>query len=366
MPVDRLGEGIGLALPVTEVGEDFLLPVAHCRSERCPLGPLLRRQAGLPALIFLSGVHFVGQQPDVHELFLEAVGRAQLGELVRPGLHHHLAHGRQVALSHQHQFAVALERTAAVLRQPSLDASSDLLHDLVGHALDVELVHHNGGLRHQRLRHLAVRVPHVHADDLNVLAVFEARQVGRDLWLRARFQQVDDGFFLDVGQHAAVGALQVQLINAQHTGRRWRVAVFLCLVVALKQGADDRLIHAHLAAHVAVGAPHGGLDDVLGQPLGHAVVLGHFRQGGAERGVAGPTHEAAADEPERDPPPMQRQVTELHLFLAEPDHLAAHPAVGADRGIGVFHLEAVLVLFLVEPHDLGLERVEDVVGQIHA
>lgn len=83
----------------------------------------------------------------------------------------------------------------------------------------MERINHDAGLWQHRLDRCPVGIPHVHADDLDLLAVFHFHQVIAHHVLTAGSQQVEQSFLLDVGQNAAVALVQVQLVDAQNAGR---------------------------------------------------------------------------------------------------------------------------------------------------
>lgn len=83
----------------------------------------------------------------------------------------------------------------------------------------MELIDHDAGLWQYRFDRCLVEVPHVHADDLDLLPVFQFHQVVGHHDLTAVGQQVEQSSLLDVGQDAAVTPVQVQLVDAQNAGR---------------------------------------------------------------------------------------------------------------------------------------------------
>ncbi len=73
----------------------------------------------------------------------------------------------------------------------------------------MELIDHDTGLGQHSLDRCPVGVPHVHADDLDLLPVFQLHQVVGHHVLAAGGQQVEQGSLLNVGQNAAVALVQV-------------------------------------------------------------------------------------------------------------------------------------------------------------
>lgn len=119
----------------------------------------------------------------------------------------------------QQDFPVTLEGSALGGHQLLPEALAHLLQGIVGHAHHMELIDHDAGLWQHRLDRCSVGIPHVHADDLDLLPVFHLHQVVGHHVLTAGGQQVEQGPLLDVGQDAAVALVQVQLVNAENAGR---------------------------------------------------------------------------------------------------------------------------------------------------
>src|SRR3546814_4046633 len=65
----------------------------------------------------------------------------------------------------------------------------------------MELIDHDTGLGQHSLDRCPVGVPHVHADDLDLLPVFQLHQVVGHHVLAAGGQQVEQGSLLNVGQN---------------------------------------------------------------------------------------------------------------------------------------------------------------------
>ncbi len=141
----------------------------------------------------------------------------------------------------------------------------------------MELIDHDAGLWQQGLDRCPVGVPHVHADDLDLLAVFQLHQVVGHHVLTAGSQQVEQGSLLDVGQDAAVALVQVQLVDAQNAGRLEAVPAPQKLGAGVEDVTYRLLVQAGLCRHKGVGVVEGFLLHVFMQPQRHAEAVHHLR-----------------------------------------------------------------------------------------
>lgn len=83
----------------------------------------------------------------------------------------------------------------------------------------MEFIDHDAGLWQHRPDRRSIWIPHVHADDIDLLPVFQLHQVVSHDVLTASGQQIEQGLLLNVGQDAAVALVQVQLVDAQNARR---------------------------------------------------------------------------------------------------------------------------------------------------
>lgn len=236
----------------------------------------------------------------------------------------------------QQVLTVTLEGSALNGRQLLPEALADAVHGFVGHAHDVELIDHDMGLWQYRLDRRPVGLPHVHADDLQLVAVGHVHEAPGHRILLATREQVQQGALFQVGQDATITAVQVQLVDTQAARRLEAVPGRQELGLLLEDLADGLLVEARSIGHVGVGVVEGFLLDMSVKPASHAVTvhdLGQARSGGL---VAGTAHIAAADHPQGDPLAVHRQVAIGALLLAEPDELALNSAILAGDGGGSF------------------------------
>ena len=138
-------------------------------------------------------------------------------------------------------------------------------------------IDHDTGLGQHSLDRCPAGVPHVDADDLDLLPVFQLHQVVGHHVLTAGGQQVEQGSLLDVGQDAAVALVQVQLVDAQNAGRLEAVPAPQELGAGVEDVAYRLLVQAGLCHHEGVGVAEGFLLHVLMQPQRHAEAVRHLR-----------------------------------------------------------------------------------------
>jgi len=141
----------------------------------------------------------------------------------------------------------------------------------------MELIDHVAGLWQHCLDCRPVGIPHVHADDLDLLPVFQLHQVIGHHVLTAGGQQVEQGSLLDVGQDAAVTLVQIQLVDAQNAGRLEAVPAPQELGAGVEDVAYRLLVQPALGRHEGVGVVEVLLLHVLMQPQRHAGAVHHLR-----------------------------------------------------------------------------------------
>jgi hypothetical protein len=141
----------------------------------------------------------------------------------------------------------------------------------------MELIDHDTGLGQHSLDRCPVGVPHVHADDLDLLPVFHLHQVVGHHVLTAGGQQIEQGLLLDVGQDTAIALVQIQLVDAKNTGRLEAVPAPQELGTGVEDVAYRLLVQAGLGRHEGIGMVEGFLLHVLMQPQGHAEAIHHHR-----------------------------------------------------------------------------------------
>ena len=139
----------------------------------------------------------------------------------------------------------------------------------------MELIDHNAGVWQHCLDSSPVGIPHVHADDLDLLPVFNLHQVVDHHVLTAGSQQVEQGLLLNVGQDAAVALVQVQLVDSQNAGRLEAVPTPQERGAGAEDVAYRLLVQASLSRHECVGEIEGLLLHVLMQPQRHTEAVHH-------------------------------------------------------------------------------------------
>ena len=90
----------------------------------------------------------------------------------------------------QQDLPIALEGPPLVWLQILPESLTHLLQGFVGHPHHMELIDHNPSLRQYRLDSTAVGFPHIHADDLDLVALGHAHEAPRHRVLLATGQQV--------------------------------------------------------------------------------------------------------------------------------------------------------------------------------
>ncbi len=78
----------------------------------------------------------------------------------------------------QQDFPISLEGTDLGGFQLCPEPLAHFLQSIVGHTHHMELIDHDAGLWQHRLDRCPVGVPHVHADDLDLLPVLHLHQEG--------------------------------------------------------------------------------------------------------------------------------------------------------------------------------------------
>jgi len=95
----------------------------------------------------------------------------------------------------QQDSSITLECSTLVGLQFLPKTLAVLLQGFVGHAHDVELIDHDAGLWKSRLNSAAVGLPHIHTDDLHIVAVGHVHKA------------LDHGILLTTGQKVQQGSL---------------------------------------------------------------------------------------------------------------------------------------------------------------
>lgn len=226
-----------------------------------------------------------------------------------------------------------------VSRQFLPEPLADLLQGFVGHTHNMELIDHDAGLWQHRLDGTAVGLPHVHANDLDLVALGHAHEPLRHRVLLTTGQQVHQGALFEVGQDAAVAAVQVKLINTQAARCLEAVPGRQELGLLPEDLADGLLVEACSVGYVGIGMIEGLLLDVSVQPPSHAMIVHHVRERRAECLAASSTRVASADHPEDDPLSVDREVAVSDISLAESDELTLCAALFASYGVGSIYMK---------------------------
>lgn len=182
-PVDRLGEGVGDRDVSLEVGQHLLTPATDGADEILPDLLLPLWDVVNPCSQRLLSISPGGTVPDVVEPLLVLVGCQELREGPRPGFHDETFAVGDVVSPLQQDLPVTLEGSALVGRQLLSEPLADLLQGFVGHTHNMELIDHDASLWQHRLDGTAVGLPHVHADDLDLIALGHAHEPLRHRFL---------------------------------------------------------------------------------------------------------------------------------------------------------------------------------------
>ena len=147
------------------------MPVAHRRRQILEHRRQFRRDVAHPALASGFRARPVLLVPDRQEAFLEGVRLAQQGELLEPSQHPGHSRRVEIVLPLEQQKALVLELEPLAGREIPPQAFSELLDSVIGHALNMEPVHHDAGLGQRCAHDLAVDVVHVHRHPLHAVLV---------------------------------------------------------------------------------------------------------------------------------------------------------------------------------------------------
>jgi len=238
--------GVGITAP--KVAENLALPVPDGHLKRVESFGDGKGQAVLPSLV---GGHCglgISVVVDVKEPFLVIVSVSQFRTAFAPDCQLGLmlivqiaaTPQKNVAGTHQVETNTSLERALVFL--------PDFVQAFVGDLGDVELVHDDASLGQDGFDGVFIRLPHVNADNLDVVFAVQLPEVFANGGVFALGQQVNNRIFLKVGDDATVLANEVKLINPDDAAGHRLQFLFPVVRVAPKDVPDNVLINADLVS----------------------------------------------------------------------------------------------------------------------
>src|SRR5215472_4775200 len=217
--VECFGWSIGVAM--IKVGQDLLLPVLHCRSQRMKSCFQLGRQTLLPCLVVKGSRLATGSSPEVTKVFFQPVCSVKRWEVANPGFQNEDLAFRQIGTPTQENEAIVHQPPALCIAQTGTQLLAHGIQAGIRDLDDVETIDNDRGMRQQISYCQFVGLPHIHTDATNPISdrCWQALQVV----LHTRFvpvaQQIQYGVLLDIGQHTARLVQQMHLINAKDSHR---------------------------------------------------------------------------------------------------------------------------------------------------
>jgi len=263
------GFGVGVGHAPIEVVEDRVAPVLGGGHELRERSLQLGRQGVAPLI-----EHGLGRAPvlavvDAVEGLFGGVASGQLGEVIQPRFHDQPLFRFEARTARQQVEAILDQAPTLGRRQASPQALADGLHADVSVLQDVPLIDDREGVRQQVLAQPAVRLPHVHRQHLDPIAVRHSADALGHRVVVAVWKQVDQRLLADVGQHAAGVVEQMHFVDAEDFRRLEVELAHLGLGPMLEHPADGAFVQPGVTGDRGEGGVHAALADPFVEPARH-------------------------------------------------------------------------------------------------